>query len=177
MLVGASTASGSFTEAIVKEMAAHTERPIIFALSNPPGRAEANPADLIAWTDGRALIATGSPFAPVTYKGVTYVVAQVNNAMLYPGLALGAIVSRASRVSDGMFAAAASAVSSLVTVRQPGASLLPHIDDLRSVSVTVAVAVAETADAEGLAGIKFGDIVEQVQDAMWQPEYRRIKAS
>jgi malate dehydrogenase (oxaloacetate-decarboxylating) len=177
MLIGASTVSGSFTEAIVKDMAAHTERPIIFALSNPPARAEANPADLIAWTDGRALIATGSPFAPITHKGVTYVVAQVNNAMLYPGLGLGAIVSRASRISDGMFAAAASAVSSLVTVRQPGASLLPHIDDLRSVSVTVAVAVAETAEAEGLAGVKFGDIVQQVQDAMWQPEYGQIQAS
>ncbi|MGA1995433.1 MAG: NAD-dependent malic enzyme [Bryobacteraceae bacterium] len=177
MLIGASTAAGSFTEAIVKEMAANTERPIVFALSNPPARAEANPADLLAWTDGRALIATGSPFAPVTYKGVTYVVAQVNNAMLYPGLGLGAIVSRASRISDGMFAAAASAVSSLVAVRQPGASLLPHIDDLRSVSATVAVAVAETADAEGLAEVKFGDIVQQVQDAMWQPEYRRIQAS
>ena len=177
MLIGASTASGSFTEAIVKEMAANTERPIIFALSSPPPRAEANPADLIAWTGGRALIATGSPFAPITYKGLTYVVAQVNNAMLYPGLALGAIVARASRISDGMLGAAASAVSSLVTVRQPGASLLPHIDDLRSVSLTVAVAVAETADAEGLAGVKFYDIVQQVQDAMWQPEYRRIEAS
>jgi len=177
MLVGASTVSGSFTEAIVREMAAHTERPIIFALSNPPVRAEANPADLIAWTDGRALMATGSPFPPVTYRGVTYVVAQVNNAMLYPGLGLGAIVSRASRISEGMFAAAASAVSSLVTVRQPGASLLPHIDDLRSVSLTVAVAVAETAVAEGLARVDFGDIVQQVQDAMWQPEYRRIQAS
>jgi malate dehydrogenase (oxaloacetate-decarboxylating) len=158
-------------------MAAHTERPIIFALSNPSARAEANPADLIAWTNGRALIATGSPFAPVTYKGVTYVVAQVNNAMLYPGLGLGAIVSRASRISGGMLAAAASAVSSLVTVRQPGAPLLPHIDDLRSVSLTVAVAVAETADAEGLSGVNIGDIVQQVQDAMWQPEYRRIQAS
>jgi malate dehydrogenase (oxaloacetate-decarboxylating) len=177
MLIGASTVAGSFTEALVKEMAAHTERPIIFALSNPPVRAEANPADLIAWTDGRALIATGSPFAPVTYKGVTYVIAQVNNAMLYPGLGLGAIVSRAGRISDGMFAAAASAVSSLVTVRQPGASLLPHIDDLRSVSVTVAAAVAEAADSEGLAGVKLDDIVQQVQDAMWQPEYRRIQAS
>src|SRR5271157_2917183 len=93
MLIGASTASGSFTEGIIKEMAAHTERPIIFALSNPTARAEANPANLIAWTDGRALIATGSAFTPVTYKGLTYVVAQVNNAMLYPGLALGAIVS------------------------------------------------------------------------------------
>jgi malate dehydrogenase (oxaloacetate-decarboxylating) len=177
MLIGASTVSGSFTEAIVKDMAANTERPIIFVLSNPPARAEANPADLIAWTNGRALIATGSPFVPATYKGLTYVIAQVNNAMLYPGLALGAIVSRASRISDGMFAAAASAVSSLVTVRQPGASLLPHIDDLRSVSATVAVAVAEAAVAEGLAGVKFVDIVQQVQDGMWQPEYRRILAS
>jgi malate dehydrogenase (oxaloacetate-decarboxylating) len=176
MLIGTSTAPGSFTESIVREMAAHTERPIIFALSNPPPQSEANPADLIAWTDGRALIATGSPFAPVTFRGVTYVVAQVNNAMLYPGLGLGAIVSRASRISAGMFAAAANAVSSLVTVRQPGASLLPHIDDLRSVSATVAVAVAEAADAEGLAGVKLADIVQQVQDAMWQPEYRRIRA-
>jgi malate dehydrogenase (oxaloacetate-decarboxylating) len=176
MLIGASTVSGSFTEAIVKEMAAHTQRPIIFALSNPPLRSEANPTDLITWTDGRALIATGSPFEPVTYKGVTYVVAQVNNAMLYPGLGLGAIVSRASRISDGMFRAAASAVSSLVTVRQPGASLLPHIDDLRSVSATVAVAVAEAAIQEGLAGVQLADIVQQVQDAMWQPQYRLMQA-
>ena len=177
MLIGASTSAGSFTEAIVKDMAAHTDRPIIFALSGPPARAEANPADLIAWTEGRALIATGGPSAPITHKGVTYVVAQLNNAMLYPGLALGAIVSRASRISDGMLAAAANAVSSLVAVRQPGASLLPHIDDLRSVSVTVAVAVAEAADAEGLAKAPFHDIVQQVQDAMWQPEYPRIEAS
>ncbi len=176
MLVGASTAPDSFTESIVREMAAHTERPIILVLSNPPARAEATPADLIAWTNGRALIATGSPFAPVTHKGVTYVIGQVNNAMLYPGLALGAIVSRASRISDGMFAAAANAVSSLVTVRQPGASLLPHIDDLRSVSATVAAAVAEAAVAEGLARVKLSDIVQQVQDAMWQPEYRPIRA-
>jgi malate dehydrogenase (oxaloacetate-decarboxylating) len=177
MLIGASTVPGSFTQAIVKEMAAHTERPIIFALSNPLARAEASPADLIAWTEGRALIATGSPFPPVTYKGLTYVVAQVSNVMLYPGLVLGAIVSRASRISDGMLAVAASAVSSMVTVRQPGASLLPHIDDLRSVSSTVAAAVAEVANAEGLAGVKFDDIVQQVQDAMWQPEYRQILAS
>ena len=177
MLIGASTVAGSFTESIVKEMAAHTDRPIIFALSNPPARAEANPADVIAWTDGRALVATGSAFPPVTHKGVTYVIGQVNNAMLYPGLGLGAIVSRARRISNGMFAAAAGAVSSMVTVRQPGASLLPHINDLRSVSMTVAVAVAEAAAAEGLAGVRFHDIVQQVQDAMWQPEYRRIIAS
>ena len=177
MLIGASTASASFTESIVREMAANTQRPIIFALSSPSVRAEANPADLIAWTDGRALIATGSPFGPVTHKGVTYVVAHLNNAMLYPGLALGAIVARTARISNGMVAAAADAVSSLVSVRQQGASLLPHVDDLRSVSATVAAAVAEVSVAEGLARTEFADIVQQVQDAMWQPEYRRILAS
>jgi malate dehydrogenase (oxaloacetate-decarboxylating) len=176
MLIAASTVADSFTEVIVREMAAHTDRPIIFALCVPPSRAAANPADLIAWTDGRALIATGSSFAPVTHKGVTYVIGQANNAMLYPGLVLGAIVSRAYRLSDGMLAAAANAVSSLVAVRQPGASLLPHVDNLRSVSTTVAVAVAEAAGAEGLARVKFDDIVQQVQDAMWQPEYREIQA-
>jgi malate dehydrogenase (oxaloacetate-decarboxylating) len=132
---------------------------------------------LIAWTEGRALVATGAGFAPVTYKGVTYVIAQLNNALLYPGLALGTIVSRASRISNGMFAAAAAAVSSLVTVRQPGASLLPHVNDLRSVAATVAVATAEAADAEGLAQVKFEDIVQQVRDGMWQPEYCRLQAS
>lgn len=177
ILIGASTLSGSFTEEIVRDMAAHTERPIIFAFSNPQGRSEATPSDLIAWTEGRALIATGSPFAPVTFKGVTHVIAHLNNAMLYPGLGLGAIVSRARRISNDMLAAAARAVSSLVAVRLPGASLLPHIDDLRSVSVSVAVAVAEAAQAEGLARVRFDNIVQQVQDAMWRPEYRRLLAS
>jgi malate dehydrogenase (oxaloacetate-decarboxylating) len=176
ILIGASTVAGSFTETIVREMAAHTDRPIIFALCIPPTKSAATPSDLIAWTDGRALIATGSSFAPVTHKGVTYVIGQVNNAMLYPGLALGAIVSRAYRISNGMFAAAANAVSSLVAVRQPGASLLPQIDDLRSVALTVAGAVAEAAVMEGLAGVKFNNIVQQVEDAMWQPEYREIQA-
>src|SRR6202161_3555212 len=154
MLIGASTAAGAFTEAIVREMAKHCERPIIFPLSNPAPMGKATPADLIAWTEGRALIATGSAFQPVTYRGVTYVIGQVNNAMLYPGLCLGAIVSRARRISDGMFAAAANAVSSLVAVRLPGASLLPHVDDLRIVSLTVAVAVAEAAAEDGLARVK-----------------------
>ena len=113
---------------------------------------------------------------PVTYRGVTYVIGHVNNAMLYPGLCLGAIVSGARRISDGMFAAAANAVSSIVTVRQPGASLLPQLDDLRSVSATVAEAVAETAAAEGLARVELYDIGQQVQDAMWQPEYSHVQA-
>jgi malate dehydrogenase (oxaloacetate-decarboxylating) len=176
ILIGASAASGSFTEEIVRDMSDHVERPIIFVLSTPPTRMEANPANLIAWTNGRGLIATGSPFAPVTFRGSTYVIAQLSNATLYPGLALGAIVARASKITTGMFAAAASAVSSLVTVRQPGASLLPHIDDLRSVSLTVAEAVAEVANAEGLARVKLSNIGQQVQDAMWIPEYRGLSA-
>ncbi len=176
MLIGASTVGRCFTESIVRNMAAHTERPIIFALSTPHARPEALPADLIAWTGGRALIATGSSFAPVTYKGATYVIAQMTNALLFPGLGLGAIVSRASRISDAMFSAAANAVSSLVSVRQPGASLLPLVDDLRSVSQTVAVAVAEAAHTEGLAAAKPGDLARRVHDAMWHPEYRRIHA-
>ena len=177
MLIGTSGMASAFTESIVRDMARHSERPIIFPLSSPNSLAEATPADLIAWTDGRALIATGSQFTPVTHKGITHVMGQANNAMLYPGLGLGTIVSRARLVSVGMLAAAANALSSLVAVRLPGASLLPHVDDLRSVTVTVAVAVAEAAVAEGLATVELDDIVQQVEDAMWQPEYRRIQAS
>lgn len=177
MLIGTSGIAAAFTEAIIRDMARRSDRPIVFPLSSPPSLAEATPADLIAWTDGRALVATGSPFTPVTHKGITHVIGQANNAMLYPGLGLGTIVSRSRLISVGMLAAAANALSSLVAVRLPGASLLPYIDDLRSVTVTVAVAVAEAAVAEGLAGVELTDIVQQVEDAMWQPEYRRIQAS
>ncbi len=177
MLIGTSGCAGAFSEPIIREMAWHTDRPIIFPLSSPAPLAEATPADLIAWTDGRALIATGGSFTPVTYKGITHVIGQLNNAMLYPGVGLGTIVSRARYISVGMLVAAANALSSLVAVRLAGATLLPHIEDLRSVTVTVAVAVAEAAVQEGLAGVRLVDIVQQVEDAMWQPEYRRIEAS
>ncbi len=176
ILVGASGVSGAFTEAVIRNMADYAERPIIFPLSHPASRSEGNPTELLAWTDGRALVATGAAFTPVTYKGITYVVGQISNAMLYPGLVLGTIVSRATRISDGMFAAAASAVSSLVTVRQPGASLLPNIDDLRSVARTVAGAVVEAALNEGLARVKMPDIGRAVEEAMWQPRYQPLRA-
>ena len=176
MLIGASAVAGAFSEEIIKKLAVNAARPIILLLSNPSARAEASATDLINWTEGHGLIATGSASAPVTYRGITYVIGQINNALLYPGLVLGAIVARATRLSDGMRAAAANAVSSLVAVRQPGASLLPHVDDLRSVSLTVAVAVAEAASAEGLARVKLDNINQQAQDSMWQPEYRRIHA-
>ncbi|SNS18895.1 NAD-dependent malic enzyme [Streptosporangium subroseum] len=177
MLLGTSTVHGAFTEKIVRAMAAGADRPIIFPISNPTGRIEAMPADLIRWTDGRALIATGIPIDPITYNGVTYVIGQANNALLYPGLGLGTIVSRARRVSDGMLQAAAEAVGGLVDVSTPGASLLPQVDNLREVSATVAVAVAKQAAQEKLARVDLHDPVQQVQDAMWQPEYRPVRAA
>jgi malate dehydrogenase (oxaloacetate-decarboxylating) len=176
MLLGTSTAHGTFTEMIVRAMAAGVERPIIFPISNPTDRIEAMPGDLIRWTDGRALIATGIPVHPITYNGVTYSIGQANNALLYPGLGLGVVVSRARRVSPGMLRAAADAVGRMVDASLPGASLLPQVDNLREVSATVAVAVADQAAGEHLARTGLHDTVQQVQDAMWQPRYRPIRA-
>jgi malate dehydrogenase (oxaloacetate-decarboxylating) len=171
ILVGTSTVGGAFTEEIVRELAAHVERPIIFPLSNPTERIEAVPRDLVEWTDGRALIGTGTPWAPVRHRGVEYRIGQANNALLYPGLGLGTVVARARHVSAGMIHAAAEAVAGMVAVSASGASLLPDVADLRAASATVAVAVARQAGAEGLARVALEDPVQQVQDAMWQPAY------
>jgi malate dehydrogenase (oxaloacetate-decarboxylating) len=176
MLIGTSTQAGAFTEAIVRQMAAHTERPVIMPLSNPTSKAEAVPADLIAWTDGRALVATGSPFDPVLHEETSYRIAQANNALVFPGLGLGVAVVRARRVSDRMLAAAADAVAGLSDATTPGAALLPPVDDLREVSATVAVAVARAAVADGLATVALDDPIHQVHQAMWQPEYPRVEA-
>jgi malate dehydrogenase (oxaloacetate-decarboxylating) len=177
MLIGTSTQAGAFTEAIVREMARHVDRPIIFPLSNPTARIEARPADLLAWTDGRALVATGSPFPPVVHDGVTHFIAQANNALVFPGLGLGVTVARARRISPGMIQACADAVASLADVGVPGASLLPAVSDLRRVSATVGVAVATAAAAEGLAQVELDHPVQQVHQAMWQPSYPRIEAA
>jgi malate dehydrogenase (oxaloacetate-decarboxylating) len=174
MLIGTSTQAGAFTEAIVREMAAHVERPVIMPLSNPTSNAEAVPADLVVWTDGRALVATGSPFAPVPHHGITYRIAQANNALVFPGLGLGVTVARARRVGDTMLAAAADAIAGLPDPSTPGAPLLPPVEHLREVSATVAVAVAEAAAAAGLAEVAVDDAVQQVHQAMWQPEYPRV---
>jgi malate dehydrogenase (oxaloacetate-decarboxylating) len=176
MLIGTSTVAGAFTEAIVREMASQVERPILFPMSNPTAKIEALPADLLAWTDGRALIATGSPFRPVEHDGVTYHIAQANNALVFPGLGLGAIVGRAQRISNGMIQAAADAVAGLVDVTRPGASLLPPVADLRLVSATVALAVARAAADEGLAQVDLQDPIQQVHQAMWPPDYPVIEA-
>jgi len=176
MLIGTSTQSGAFTEAIVREMAAHTERPIIMPLSNPTSKAEAMPADVLAWTGGRALVATGSPFAPVEIDGVGYRIAQANNALVFPGLGLGVTVARASRISDGMIAAAADAVAGLSDAGRPGTPLLPPVSDLSPVSAAVAIAVAQAAADEGLAQAPLDNPIQQVHEAMWRPDYPRVEA-
>ena len=176
ILIGTSTQAGAFSEPIVRDMAAHVERPIILPLSNPTSRCEAHPADLIRWTDGRALVATGSPFPPVDHDGRRYVVAQANNALVFPGLGLGVAVSRARRISDPMLAAAANAVAELSDATEPGSALLPPVDDLRLVSAAVGIAVARAAAAEGLAEVELHAPVQQVHEAMWRPDYPRVEA-
>ena len=174
ILIGTSTEAGAFTESIVQDMAAHTQRPIIMPLSNPTSKAEAAPADLIEWTDGRVLTATGSPFTPVVYGGRSHQIAQANNALVFPGLGLGVSVVKATRISDRMIAAASEAVARLSEATTIGGSLLPPMTDLRFVSAAVALAVAGTAVEEGFARVELHDPIEQVQQAMWHPDYPRI---
>jgi malate dehydrogenase (oxaloacetate-decarboxylating) len=176
IIVGTSTVRGAFTEEIVREMAKHVERPLIFPLSNPTERIEAIPADLIKWTDGRALIGTGTPWEPVSYQGAEYEIGQANNALIYPGIGLGTIVSHADHVTDGMLLAASQAIAGLVDVNRPGASLLPDVENLRAASATVAVAVANQAAEDGVAEL-LDDPVEAVQEAMWQAVYPSLEVA
>jgi malate dehydrogenase (oxaloacetate-decarboxylating) len=175
IIVGTSTKGGAFTEQVIREMAKGVERPMVFPLSNPTERIEAVPADVIKWTDGRGLVGTGTPWAPVPYKGTDYAIGQANNALIYPGIGLGTIVSRASHVTDGMLLAASEAIAALVDVSRPGAGLLPEVENLRAVSATVAVAVASRAVADGVAQADLPEPVQSVQDAIWQAEYRPLE--
>ena len=151
ILIGTSGQPGAFTEEIVRAMAEHCDRPVIMPMSNPTSLSEARPADLLSWTDGRALVATGSPFEPVTVGGDTFVVGQANNALVFPGIGLGAIFVRASRVTARMIGAAADAVASSVDGGAVGAPLLPEVEALRETSVAVAAAVARAAREDGVA--------------------------
>jgi malate dehydrogenase (oxaloacetate-decarboxylating) len=175
VLIGTSTVPGAFSKEIVEAMAANVERPAIFPLSNPTRLSEAMPSDLLNWTHGRALVATGSPFSPVELNGVTYHIGQANNALLFPGLGLGTIVAKAKRISDGMFASASAALAGFVDVNTLGAPLLTSTDNLRIASETVAVAVVKAAIAEGLAQVEVTDPESAVAKSMWQPSYRRVK--
>jgi len=177
ILIGTSTQPGAFTEEIVRDMAAHVDRPMFFPMSNPTALAEAVPTDLIRWTEGRALVAAGSPFGAVTYNKITYVIAQANNALIFPGLGLGVIAAQATRVTGNMLAAAARAVSELVDTSVPGAPLLPQVEELRETSVAVAAAVATAARDDGVATAKLADdLPGQLRSMMWQPEYRPVLA-
>jgi malate dehydrogenase (oxaloacetate-decarboxylating) len=177
ILIGTSGQGGAFTEPIVRAMAGHAARPIILPMSNPTELAEAAPADLLAWTDGRALVAAGSPFGPVEHDGVTYQIGQANNALVFPGLGLGVIVARATRVTDGMLAAAGHAVARQVDATAPGAPLLPLTRQLGETSVAVAVAVARAAARDQVTRTVVDDTIgERVRAAMWRPVYRPIEA-
>ena len=173
VLAGVSAQVGAFTEEVVREMARHTERPIIFPLSNPTSKAEANPADILRWTGGRALVGTGSPFPPVEVDGRTMRVSQVNNSFIFPGLALGILVSQARRVTDGMIMAAASSLAELSPSREDkSAPLLPGIGESRRVAMVVSEAVARQAISEGVAAIE-GEaaLPERIREYVWNPVY------
>lgn len=173
ILIGASTAAGAFNEAVVKTMAAHVERPIIMPLSNPTSLSEARPEDLINWTKGRGIIATGSPFPDVLYDGKWYRIAQSNNALAFPGIGLGAIAAKSKLVTDEMLWAATKALSECSPlVQDKMASLLPKLSEIKMVSFTVALAVAEKAREQGLARIDDSvKLKESIKKTIWEPRY------
>ncbi len=177
ILVGVSGQPGLFTEEIIRMMAAGTDRPMIFPLSNPTARIEAVPADLIQWTDGRALVATGSPFDPVEYNGKSYPIAQCNNSYIFPGMGLGILAVNATRVTDAMFMAAADALASCSpAISNPQASLLPALDNIRKVSKEIALAVALQAQTDGVAEpISTEELRGNIDDTFWQPCYKTIR--
>ncbi|CAM2146668.1 NAD-dependent malic enzyme [Pararobbsia alpina] len=173
VLIGVSGQAGAFSEPIVRAMTEHNARPVIFPLSNPTSRAEATPADLEAWTEGRAVIGTGSPFPPLDRNGAKFKVDQTNNSYIFPGVGLGAIAVKSSRVTDAMFMAAAKALAAASPARtNPDRNLLPPVTSLRDVSITVALAVALQAHKEGLTqGVSTDQIEELIRRKVWAPHY------
>lgn len=169
VLVGVSGQAGLFTEQVIREMASHVERPIVFPLSNPTACIEARPTDVVTWTDGRAVVGTGSPFAPFGYQGRVYHFAQTNNSYIFPGVGLGVLAVGAKRVTDTMFLAAAKALAEMSTEER----LLPALSRMREVSYVIAVAVAVQARAEKLApDYSDAEIEHLIRAKIWQPEYR-----
>jgi malate dehydrogenase (oxaloacetate-decarboxylating) len=173
ILIGVSTQPNVFTEEIIKTMASTAEHPIIFPLSNPTSRSEANPEDLIRWTDGKAIIATGSPFSPVDYKGKKYSIAQCNNVFIFPGVGLGVVACKIPKVTEKMFIKAAHVLSERAPLlKDPTGSIFPSLEDLRSVSREIAIAVGVIAEAEGLIPKSSQKEIEhRIDQKMWHPEY------
>ena len=182
VLIGVSGQAGAFSEEVVRAMVRGLEqegrgvRPVILPLSNPTSRCEAAPADVIRWTEGRVIVGTGSPFAPVEFGGRSVKIAQTNNSYIFPGLALGVVSARAKRVSEGMIMAAAKALAALSpTVQDAQGALLPPLETLRAVSMSVAVAVGRQAESEGLAEVKGEAFIEALQANVWEPVYLPYK--
>lgn len=174
VLIGLSTAKNAFTEEIVRDMARKADRPIIFPLSNPTDRSEAEPADLIQWTDGKALVATGSPFAPVQHGNRTIQISQCNNVYIFPAVGLGVVAARSRRVTDDMLIAASRALSERSpALKDPNGALLPPVGEIRDIALEIAAAVAAEARRSGLAQSQ-RDPEEQVRAIRWNPEYRPI---
>lgn len=180
ILIGTSTKPGAFTEEVVKEMAKHVDRPIIFPLSNPTKLHEAQPGDLFKWTDGKALMATGSPFDPVEYNGTKYEVAECNNSTTFPGIGLGAVLSRTKLLPPSLLVAATKSLAAQApALKDPNAGLLPDVTNVREISVKIAAAVIKKAVEEGLAEEKGipdndDDLEEWIRAQMWDPVYRPL---
>lgn len=172
ILVGTSTAPKTFTKEIVKAMASWCDHPIIFPLSNPTELAEATAEDIIKWSDGRAMVATGIPAEPVEYNGVTYIIGQANNALIYPGLGLGSISVNASLVTDEMISSAAHSLGEFLEINVEGAAVLPPVSKLTQFSETVAAAVAECAVKQGLNRVQTNNVKKAVKSVIWKPVYR-----
>ena len=176
ILIGTSGQQGAFTEDVVREMAAHVERPVIFPLSNPTSKSEAPPSDLIKWTAGRALIATGSPFQAVAHNGRLINIGQCNNAFIFPGVGLGVIAAGARRVTDAMFSAAARVLSEFSpALRDPDGPLFPPLESVREISYRVALVVGAEAVRAGLTSIGVDDLERVVTNKMWSPQYASLK--
>jgi len=173
VLIGISGAPGTFTESVIRELARHAERPLVLPLSNPTGQAEARPEDVIRWSEGCALVATGSPFDPVSYHGRTIRISQANNAFVFPGIGLGALVAEASEVTEGMFAAAARSLAQEARAGELDTrGLFPPIAELARVTTRIAEAVVREAREAGVGlPLADGSIPEAVRAAIWRPEY------
>jgi malate dehydrogenase (oxaloacetate-decarboxylating) len=172
ILIGTTGTAGAFTPGAIREMTARAPAPIVMPLSNPTAKSEARPADVLAWSDGRAIVATGSPFDPVTVGGRAHVIGQANNVFIFPGLGLGAIVSRAREVTDAMFLVAAKTLAELTSPeRLAQGAIYPRLADLRSISRAIAIAVAREARDSGVGGSPDQGTEAAVDAAMWQPEY------
>ena len=175
ILIGTSTQKGAFTEEIVKNMAKNCPRPIIFPLSNPTSLCEALPSDLIEWTDGKVLVTTGSPFSEVRYKENVYTIGQCNNAFVFPGLALGIVASKATRVNEKMLVACAQTISDFVDInKEQGFSLLPSLTHIQEVSFKIAFAVGKAAQASGVAeNISDDELMKQIKNSTWETAYAK----